>query len=268
MAFHRWPRHVSSHQAPPDYGDGTNEGEALVKQDVLFIHGWWAADWVWSRVKERFDAADYNTHTIDLPGPESERASFSDNLDWALEAARSIGNPILVGHSAGGLMAMKMAETIEPPACIAITPAAPAGVLPRPSPILIRFVLAALPSLLLGRDFFPRELLREIDLNLLDPAEQDETLEKMRPVSASQVRMILPALIGVDRRRLRAPLLVVGCAEDRLTPVAQTRAIARRYGAEYREYQNAAHYILREPAWSEMANDLVAWLNKAVPDEP
>ena len=217
-------------------------------------------------MRGRFDAAGFKTHTVDLPGPDSAQARFADNLDHALAAARAIGNPILVGHSAGGLMAMKMAETLAPPACVAITPAAPAGVMPRPSPILMRFVLAALPSLLFGRDFLPREVLRRIDLNLLDPAEQDAALARMRPVSASQVRMILPALIGVDRRRLRAPLLVVGGARDRLTPAAQTRAIARRYGAEYREYPDAAHYILREPAWSAMTDDVIAWLDQTVPE--
>lgn len=238
----------------------------MMRQDVLFIHGWWAADWVWSMVADRFATAGFRTHTLTLPGPETHRSSFSDNLQDALEAARSIGNPILVGHSAGGLLVMKMGETTAPPACIAITPAPPAGVLPRPSLLLVEFLIAALPSMLLGRDFLPRGLLRRIDLNLLSPAEQDQVLARMRPVAASQVRRIVPSLIRVDRERMRAPLLVVGAAEDRLTPVAQTRAIARRYGADYREYPDAAHYILREPAWSKMTSDLIAWINETVPE--
>lgn len=233
-----------------------------MKRDVLFIHGWWASDWVWSQVADQFLSAGFNAHVVTLPGPESDRSRFSDNLEYALEAARSLGNPILVGHSAGGLLAMKMCETINPPACIAITPAAPAGVLPRPSWLLLRFLVAALPSIAFGREFLPRSLLRQIDLNLLSAAEQDDILEKMRPVSASQVRMIVPSLIGVDRSRIHSPLLIVGASEDRLTPAAQTRAIARRYGADYREYPNAAHYILREPAWSDMTSDVIDWLNE------
>lgn len=237
-----------------------------MQKDVLFIHGWWAADWIWFRVADRFAAEGYRVHAVTLPGPDSERYSFHDHLQIALEAARSIGNPILVGHSVGGLLVMKMSEIIEPPASIAITPAPPAGVLPRPSLLLVQFLLAALPSILLGRDFLPRALLRRIDLNLLPPAEQDDVLARMRPVSASQVRRIVPSLIGVDHRRMRAPLLVIGAAEDRLTPAAQTRAIARRYGADYREYPNAAHYILREPAWSDMTHDMLAWLAEFAPD--
>ena len=239
-----------------------------MQRDVMFVHGWWAADWVWSRVRARFDAEGFRTHALTLPGPESGRSSFADHLHYALDAARSIGNPILVGHSAGGLLVMKLTETITPPAVVAITPAPPAGVLPRPTVLLLRFLASALPSMLFGRDFLPRSLIRQIDLNLLPPAEQAEVLERMRPVSASQVRWIVPSLIGIDRTRMRSPLLVVGAAEDRLTPASQTRAIARRHGADYREYSGAAHYILREPAWSDMTSDLIAWLADKVPEKP
>jgi pimeloyl-ACP methyl ester carboxylesterase len=232
-----------------------------MKRDVLFIHGWWGGDWVWSDVVGRFEEADFRPHTLSLPGPGSSQSSFSDHLRYALGAARSIGNPILVGHSAGGLLAMKMSETTRPPACIAITPAAPAGVLPRPSGLLLRFLLAALPSILFGRDFFPRDLLRRIALNRLDPARQDDALERMRPVPASQVRLILPSLVRVDRTRMSSPLLVVGAAKDRLTPVKQTRAIARRYGAEYREYPDSGHFMTLETPCTVLASDLIAWLD-------
>lgn len=233
-----------------------------MQRDVLFIHGWWAADWVWSEMVDLFEAAGFRTHTLTLPGPERNQSTFADNLHYALEVARSIGNPVLVGHSAGGLLAMKMNETMQPPACIAITPAAPMGVLPHPSTLLIRFFVAAVPSLVFGRDFFPSVQLRQIALNRLNPAQQDDALKRMRPVSASQVRRIVPSLIAVDRHCMRSPLLVVGGSEDRLTPAAQTEAIARRYGADYREYRNAGHYILLEPLCAEMAADLIEWLNE------
>lgn len=237
-------------------------------RDVLFIHGWWAADWVWARVAGRFEAAGFRTHALTLPGPGGGRDSFADNLDVALGAARSIGNPILVGHSAGGLMAMKMAESLSPPACIAITPAAPAGVLPRPNLLLLRFLAAAMPAILFGRDFFPRRLLGRIALNRLAPSDRRDVLDRMRPVSAAQVRVIVPSLIGVDRSRMDTPLLVVGASEDRLTPPAQTRAIARRYRAAYREYAGAGHFILCEATCDAMATGLIAWLGDTVPARP
>lgn len=197
--------------------------------EVLFIHGWCSGAWIWSHVVGQFASAGFQTHALDLPGPETGKSCFADHLEYALNAAREIGNPILVGHSVGGLLAMKMCETLDPPACVAITPAAPAGVLPRPNVLLLRFLASALPSILFGRDFFPRALLPQIALNFVPPMEQAEVLARMRPVSASQVRIIIPSLVRVAPRRIRSPLLIVGAAADRLTPVSQTRAIVRRW---------------------------------------
>jgi non-heme chloroperoxidase len=232
-----------------------------MQRDVLFIHGWWSGAWVWSRFVDPFRSAGFRTHALDLPGPETGRSSFPDHLEHALEAARSIGDPVLIGHSAGGLLAMKMCETIGAPACVAITPAAPTGVLPRPNLLLLKFLSAALPSIMLGRDFFPKALLPQIALNAMPPAKQEAILARMRPVSASQVRVIVPSLISVATGRLRSPLLIVGAGKDRLTPVAQTRAIARRYGADYQEYSDSGHFILREAGWSQMASDAISWIN-------
>lgn len=230
--------------------------------EVLFIHGWWSGAWIWSHVVGQFASAGFQTHALDLPGPETGKSCFADHLEYALNAAREIGNPILVGHSAGGLLAMKMCETLDPPACVAITPAAPAGVLPRPNVLLLRFLASALPSILFGRDFFPRALLPQIALNLVPPMEQAEVLARMRPVSASQVRMIIPSLVRVAPRRIRSPLLIVGAAADRLTPVSQTRAIVRRYGADYRECPDSGHFILVEKGWPKMTSDVISWIDR------
>lgn len=55
-----------------------------MQRDVLFIHGWWAADWVWSEMVDLFKAAGFRTHTLTLPGPERNQSTFADNLHYAL----------------------------------------------------------------------------------------------------------------------------------------------------------------------------------------
>ena len=154
-----------------------------------------------------------------------------------------------------------MCETIAPPACIAITPPAPFGVLSRPSLLLLEFLGSALPSLFLGRDFLPKTLLPRIALNCLPPDEQATVSGRMRPFGASQLRAILPSLVRVSPARLNVPLLIVGAVEDRLTPVTLTRAIARRYHADDREYPRAGHFVLWEAGGRRMASDMLSWMN-------
>ncbi|KAA9004992.1 alpha/beta hydrolase [Histidinibacterium aquaticum] len=168
-----------------------------MRGDILFIHGWWVGGWIWSGVADQFAAAGLRTHIIDLPGPGTGSSGFDDHLSHAVRVARKIGNPILIGHSAGGLLAMKMCETLTPPACIAITPALPAGVVPRPDWLLLRFLATAMPSMLVGRSFFPRGLLPQLGIDRLSPMERETVLQRMEPISGAQVRSVLPGLVRV-----------------------------------------------------------------------
>jgi pimeloyl-ACP methyl ester carboxylesterase len=57
------------------------------------------------------------------------------------------------------------------------------------------------------------------------------------------------------------PTLVVGAAEDRITPVSIVRRVARRYPqATYREFPAHAHWVLGEPGWEQIATFCAEWL--------
>jgi hypothetical protein len=57
----------------------------------------------------------------------------------------------------------------------------------------------------------------------------------------------------------------VAGTEDHLTPPNVIKAIARKYQADYREYPRHAHYLMREPGWAEIAEDIAQWLEQKVP---
>jgi len=41
--------------------------------------------------------------------------------------------------------------------------------------------------------------------------------------------------------------------------------MAKRYGSDYLEYPEHAHYIMREPGWEAVANDVIGWLERVAP---
>ena len=55
-------------------------------------------------------------------------------------------------------------------------------------------------------------------------------------------------------------MLVINGGHDRLTPPKVASAIARKYGATYRQYDRCGHYIMRENAWEQVARDTHDWL--------
>ena len=87
---------------------------------VFFVHGWWAGAWVWSRFEPVFRARGFQTTAIDLPLPAPGRSvgrtSFPDHLAAVRRAADVLGGPVVVGHSAGGLLALRLAEERALPA--------------------------------------------------------------------------------------------------------------------------------------------------------
>jgi len=66
----------------------------------------------------------------------------------------------------------------------------------------------------------------------------------------------------VDSAAVRCPVLVVSGAEDRITPAAIVRKVAKKYEpvSTYREFPRHAHWLMAEPGWEEAAEYVAQWL--------
>ena len=71
-------------------------------------------------------------------------------MEDALEVARALGNPVVIGHSMGGLLAQKMAEAGAVRAAVLLCAAPPRGILVT-SPSLIGRQLKHMPAMLGSR---------------------------------------------------------------------------------------------------------------------
>jgi alpha-beta hydrolase superfamily lysophospholipase len=71
--------------------------------------------------------------------------------------------------------------------------------------------------------------------------------------------MMLP---GLDPRRVKVPVLVVGAGADAIFTEAEVRATARAYGVEATMIPGAGHDLMLDPAWDQVADRLVAWLGE------
>jgi non-heme chloroperoxidase len=229
---------------------------------VLFIHGMWGGAWFWRDFLRRFAERGYHGYALDLRGrhgsrpvPDIGKVSLAD----AQEVALALANPILVGHSLGGLLAMKLAESSRPPAVVAITPAPPRGVLPSLSREFLRAALTRLPLALLRRPIPPVDGgILPAEVNLVPPEERERLQKLMVPESG---RMLLDLVLGgLAVGRLPCPLLMLGAAQDRVIPTAMVRRIARKYAADYREYAEFGHNIIVEFGWERVAGDIMDWL--------
>ena len=85
------------------------------------------------------------------------------------------------------MIVQKLAEVLNPPAVVALVPAAPRGILARASSSLLAAALRHAPEILLGKPLMPdREEMTRLQLNNLPPAERDRVYGLQVPESGRQ----------------------------------------------------------------------------------
>lgn len=99
---------------------------------LLFVHGMWGGSWYWVNYMMAAAQAGWDAWAINLRGhhgsrpvPDLGRVSVLDYVQDVRDCLRGLGEVILVGHSMGGLIAQKVAESGGVRAAVALTSAAP-----------------------------------------------------------------------------------------------------------------------------------------------
>jgi pimeloyl-ACP methyl ester carboxylesterase len=234
---------------------------------VLFIHGLFAAGWMFDRWMTYFAdrgraayALDLRAHGASAPVADLGRVSLADYVDDALRAARALGDVVLVGHSMGGLIAQKLAERGAVSAAVLVSPAPPRGI----SPISVRLLVRQaryLPALLRSREIRVRRADADaIIMNRIPPDERGAVFARFQPDSGRAARDMMLGAVGVDPRRVRCPVVVVAGDDDRFIPLRVARRVAATYNAPLRVLLGRAHLVMREPRWREAAGEVESWL--------
>ena len=69
---------------------------------------------------------------------------------------------------------------------------------------------------------------------------------------------------GVDESQIARPMLIIAGGQDRITPASVTKKLHEKYKAvsKFVEYPDHAHWVLGEPGWEKIAQDVAAWLKQ------
>jgi pimeloyl-ACP methyl ester carboxylesterase len=253
-----------------------------MSKQILMIHGMWAGPWYWENYKTFLERRGYVCEAVTLrhhdPAPDEPpreglgNTSLLDYVDDLESRIRTMDDkPIVMGHSMGGFLAQALAAKDLCSCAICLTPAAPSGIMAlKPSviktflPIMTKWGFWRKPTKL----SFERAVYS--CLHLLPPNQQRQVYDKMIYESgraAFELGFWLFDTRGasrVDESKVRAPVLIIGGAQDRITPVSVVRKVAEKYGdrATYKEFRNHAHWVVEEPGWEDIADYVARWLNE------
>lgn len=238
------------------------------KAPVLLIHGMFGGAWMWENYQSVFTRHGYECHAINLRGHHGSRpvrdlgkVSVRDYVDDALEVARTLGNPIVIGHSMGGLIAQKVAEAGACRALVLIASAPPRWI-PVISAKLLITQLKYMPRLFLHKPLLPER--RDADVlmfNRTPRKDADAQYLRLVPESGKAGLEMSFGIIAVSQQRVTAPVLVVTGRDDQFVVPRVARALTTKYGATHFEYDSFAHHIITEPGWERPCSEIIGWLN-------
>ena len=256
---------------------------------VVFIHGLWLHATSWSSWLELFREAGYNPIAPGWPGEPDTVAEAREHPEYVANIGINdiTGHyadiidgldqqPVIIGHSYGGLIAEKLLGQGVGTAAVAIDPAQIKGVLPLP----LAQIRAALPGL--GN---PTNLHKAVSLsqkefrfgfgNAVSEEESNALYEKWtipspaRPLfQAAAANFVMHSQAKVNTaNETRGPLLLISGLEDHTVPDVVTRSTLKQYRdsaavTELKQFEGRGHSLTIDSGWKQVADDIQDWLKE------
>jgi pimeloyl-ACP methyl ester carboxylesterase len=235
------------------------------REPIVMVHGGSEAGWVWDKMASELSSRGWEVHVLDwynhgtsrkLPESQFIQRSIQDvareEITFVVE---KLGRqPMLIGHSMGGMASMVYAETHPVTKLVLFNPVLPTEVGAAPIPIPVDFSMPFPP-------FTPAEAkVRFWPALPDDQAAIYQTL--LAPESPVAVFEATRWTISVDLSLIQAPTLVFGAELDVLTPPADVQRLAEMMGAQFVLNLGIGHTdtLLTAPAWLENAGTVDAFL--------
>ncbi len=212
---------------------------------LVFLPELWAPASSWLPVATFLGHRGWEGEIVELraAGGLADRAAALAEIVQAAEDP-----PILIGHGAGALVALEVANAAGAAALVLVSPLLPGGAGARR---LVRR-WAALAAIVRGRDMPPpqgggaRAAFGEIPAGLApDSARALLDVARARPL---------------ERPPLEMPALVLASPMDPLLPGADAAALAAMLGADRVEIAGAGHWPILPPTWRRTAGAVHRWL--------
>ncbi|HEY2446292.1 MAG TPA: alpha/beta hydrolase [Rhizomicrobium sp.] len=247
---------------------------------VVMVHGAFCGGWAFDGWRPLFERRGFEVHSPNLrhhePRTRDEDALGGTSLrDYASDLAGLLDRidpwPIVIGHSLGGLLAQMLAAMRPVRALVLLAPSPPWGLLPSTPFEFFSAQALFFEGAFWHKPLAPRRWIAEANaLDLIPEAGRDAILERLVPESGRAMFEVMHWMLDggrashVDARAVACPILCLAGAQDRVSPPATVKRIARRYGgrARYEELPAHSHWLIGEPRWEKIARGALSWLDR------
>src|SRR5438445_12437764 len=254
---------------------------------LMLIHGAWLSARSWENYVDYFTRRGFAVNAPEWPrkvgdveemretGDDSAGLGVSEIVDhYATLIGELDQPPVLIGHSYGGLFVELLLDRGLGRAGVALRPAPPKGILKLPFSALEAAAPAlAHPSKRHGVVTLTLEEFTYGFVNTFTPEDAAAAYERYAVPETGQIFYeagfanfhLHPPTELHFKNGDRAPLLIVGAAEDHTVPASLSKAQYKRYErsparTDYLEFEGRPHLHMTAPDWQEVAAAIDEWL--------
>jgi pimeloyl-ACP methyl ester carboxylesterase len=259
------------------------------KAPVVFVHGLWLHGSSWAPWQDRFREAGYEASAPGWPGDadtvEATRANPDSVANHGIDDVTSHyasfidslpAQPILIGHSFGGLIVEKLLSMDRGAAAIAIDAAQIKGVLQLPlSQLRGTLPVFANPAnrhkavSLTAKEFrysFGNAVSEEESNTLHERWTIPSPARPLFEAASAAFSPHSPAKVDTANED-RGPLLLTMGGKDHTVPEAITKSTLKQYRdsdavTDLVEFADRGHSLTIDAGWPEVAEACLTWLNK------
>ncbi len=229
---------------------------------ILILHGWPSSSRSWVKVKELLETEGFSVFVPDLPGfgetkPPKKNWGINEYAEWVVKYAETIGggNLVLIGHSFGGRIAIKIAAnkliTISNLILIDAAGVRHLDAKEKAASWIARKAksLKSLPGYGHLRWFFYRFILRKKDYY------------EARGIMREILKMVIEEDLAPSLKDINIPTLIIWGERDKMTPLKDGYLMSREInGSSIRIVPQAGHALnLEKP--DDLANIIINYLN-------
>jgi pimeloyl-ACP methyl ester carboxylesterase len=253
---------------------------------MMFVHGAWLSSQSWDTFAGYFRDRGYDVSAPEWPRKEGDVAELreatealeglglTEIVDHYEEQIRSLDQePILVGHSFGGLIVELLLDRGLGRAAVAMSPAPPKGILVLPfSSLKVASAGLAHPSRWHGVVPLTLEEFTYGFVNTFTPEDAKAAYEKYYVPETGQIFYeagfanfhLHPPTELHFKYEDRAPLLIIGADKDHTVPASVSKKQAKKYEkspaqTDYLEFDRP-HLMMAAEGWEEIAGAIEGWI--------
>jgi pimeloyl-ACP methyl ester carboxylesterase len=251
---------------------------------IVFITGAFVHNSCWDNMRVYFESKGFTTLAPPWPhkdaSPETLRnshpngeiasnrlASLTNHFDQVVRKLPE--NPILIGHSIGGLIVQLLLQRGLGYCGVSIHPVPPQGIFTTKFSFLkagwraLGFFTPVRKSYLMSFKTWKYAFTNGMDCD----TQKDSYYKYAIPESKLVVRDTITKAAKIQFDNPHAPLLITSGSTDHTIPASLNYDNYRKYKkkntlSDYKEFSGRNHFVLGQPTWKEDADFIYEWIKK------